>query len=62
MKVLSYSDKDQVGDFTMLPGDIVNFSVAVDRRDDTCRATCVRLHSLVEEQMDTSQREMVCEE
>ncbi len=60
--MLSYSDKDQVGDFTMLPGDIVNFNVAIDRRDDTHRATRVRLHRLVEEQKDTSQREMVCEE
>ncbi|XP_064387702.1 cold shock domain-containing protein E1-like [Halichondria panicea] len=57
VRVLSYSDTDQVGDFTMLSGDIVNFSLAIDKRDGTERATGVRLHRLVEEQKDTSQRE-----
>ena len=59
VRVLSYSDTDQVGDFTMLSGDIVNFSLAIDKRDGTERATGVRLHRLVEEQKDTSQRETV---
>ena len=60
--VVGYTDKDQVGDYTMLPGDVVLFNLAVDRRDRARRATNVRLHCLSEEQKNHSDREVVSEE
>ena len=44
----------------MLPGDIVRFNIAIDRRDGTRRATNVRLHKLIEDQKERSGREKVC--
>jgi len=59
VSTLVYSDKDQVGDFTMLPGDTVTFHLATDKRSGTQRATNVRLGRLVEEQRNKPQRETV---
>ena len=52
-------DKDQLGGYTMLSGDIVIFNLAIDRRTGAQRATNVQLHSLIEEQKDKNGREMV---
>ena len=57
---LPYLDKDQLGGYTMLSGDIVLFSLAVDRRNGDQRATNVQVHKLIEEQKDQNAREMVC--
>ena len=59
MTNLPYTDKDQMGDYTMLPGDIVVFNIAVDRRNGNERATNVLLHRLIEEQREKSSREQV---
>lgn len=40
---ISFGDKDQEGEYTLLPGDIVEFSVATDRRDKLQRATKIVL-------------------
>ena len=56
---LPYLDKDQLGGYTMLSGDIVLFNLAVDRRSGAQRATNVQLHRLIEEQKDKNAREMV---
>ena len=45
MSDIPYGDKDQQGDFTLLPGDIVEFSIATDRRDKLQRATKIELLS-----------------
>ena len=52
-------DKDQLGGYTMLSGDIVLFSLAVDRRNGDQRATNVQVHKLSEEQKDQNARETV---
>ena len=59
LTTLPYSDKDQVGDYTMLAGDIVHFHIATDRRDGSRRATYVRLHRLIEDQKEKTGREKV---
>lgn len=59
LTTLPYSDKDQVGDYTMLAGDIVHFHIATDRRDSARRATYVRLHRLIEDQKEKTGREKV---
>ncbi len=59
MITLPYTDKDQLGDYTMLPGDVVTFNLAVDCRNGDQRATNVILHRLIEEQKDRSGREQV---
>ncbi|XP_052239321.1 cold shock domain-containing protein E1-like [Dreissena polymorpha] len=38
-----FGDKDQDGEYTLLPGDIVEFSIATDRRDKLQRATKIVL-------------------
>jgi hypothetical protein len=43
----------------MLPGDVVIFNLAVDRRNGDQRATNVYLHRLMEEQKDHTGREQV---
>lgn len=40
---LPYGDKDQQNDYTLLVGDIVEFSIATDRRDKLQRATKIKL-------------------
>lgn len=40
---LPYGDKDQQGEYTLLPGDIVEFSIATDRRDKLQHATKIVL-------------------
>lgn len=42
---LPYGDKDQDGEYTLLQGDIVEFSIATDRRDKLQRATRIVLLS-----------------
>jgi cold shock CspA family protein len=54
---LPYTHKDQVGDFTMLAGDIVHFSIATDKRNRAVRATNVTLHKLIESQREPKDRE-----
>lgn len=54
---LPYTDKDQVGGYTMLSGDIVHFSIATDRRNGENRATDVQLYRLIEDQKEESHRE-----
>lgn len=56
---LTYLDKDQLGSYTMLSGDIVLFNLAIDRRSGAQRATNVQLYRLIEEQKDKSARETV---
>ena len=56
---LPYLDKDQLGGYTMLSGDIVLFNLAIDRRNGAQRATNVQVHKLIEEQKDKNAREMV---
>ena len=56
---LPYLDKDQLGGYTMLSGDIVLFNVAIDQRNGDQRATNVQVHKLIEEQKDRNAREMV---
>ena len=56
---LPYLDKDQLGGYTMLSGDIVLFNLAVDRRNGAQRATNVQIHKLIEEQKDQNARETV---
>ena len=58
---LTYLDKDQLGGYTMLSGDIVLFNVAIDRRNGAQRATNVQLHQMIEEQKDNNTRETVSE-
>lgn len=38
-----YGDKDQSGEFTLQVGDVVEFTVATDRRDKLQRATKIEL-------------------
>lgn len=40
---IPYGDKDQQGDYTLQPGDIVDFNIATDRRDKLQRATNIQL-------------------
>jgi len=40
---IQYGDKDQEGDFTLSPGDLVQFNIATDRRDKLQRATNISL-------------------
>ncbi|CAH1799965.1 unnamed protein product [Owenia fusiformis] len=40
---IPYGDKDQTGDYTLQPGDIVAFNIATDRRDKLQRATNIDL-------------------
>jgi cold shock CspA family protein len=54
---LPYAHNDQVGDFTMLAGDIVHFSIATDKRNGAVRATNVTLHKLIESQREPKDRE-----
>lgn len=56
---LPYLDKDQLGGYTMISGDIVLFNLAVDRRNGAQRATNVQVHKLIEEQKDKNARETV---
>ena len=56
---LPYTHKDQVGDYTMLAGDIIHFSIAVDKRNGTVSATNVTMHKLIESQRQTKDRETV---
>lgn len=54
---LPYTHKDQIGDYTMLAGDIVYFSKATDKRSGAVRATNVVLHKLIESQRQPKDRE-----
>jgi len=55
---IPYGDKDQDGEYTLLSGDIVEFSVATDRRDKLQRATNISLlHETFEK--TTERRETV---
>ena len=56
---LAYTHKDQIGDYTMLAGDIIHFSIATDKRNRTVRATNVTIHKLIESQRQTKDRETV---
>ena len=40
---IPYGDKDQKGDYTLQQGDMIEFSVATDRRDKLQRATDIVL-------------------
>lgn len=40
---IPFGDKDQKGDFTLQPGDLVDFKIATDRRDKLQRATQISL-------------------
>lgn len=40
---IPYGDRDQIGEYTLLPGDIVEFYIATDRRDKLQRATNIAL-------------------
>lgn len=40
---IPFGDKDQIGEFTLLPNDWVQFSLATDRRDQLHRATNIEL-------------------
>lgn len=40
---IPFGDKDQQGDYTLQPGDIVDFNIATDRRDKLQRATNIVL-------------------
>ncbi len=40
---IPYGDKDQKGDYTLQPGDFVEFNIATDRRDKLQRATNINL-------------------
>ena len=40
---IPYGDKDQKGDYTLQQGDIIEFSIATDRRDKLQRATNIVL-------------------
>lgn len=40
---IPYGDKDQEGDYTLLQGDLIEFSIATDRRDKLQRATRIKL-------------------
>ncbi|ELU07507.1 hypothetical protein CAPTEDRAFT_158253 [Capitella teleta] len=40
---IPFGDKDQEGDYTLMPGDLVEFNIATDRRDKLQRATCIDL-------------------
>ena len=40
---IPYGDKDQQGDYTLQPGDLVQFNIATDRRDKLQRATNIEL-------------------
>ena len=56
---LPYTHKDQIGDYTMLAGDIVYFAKATDKRSGAVRATNVVLHKLIESQRQPKDRETV---
>ncbi|CAB3989658.1 cold shock domain-containing E1-like [Paramuricea clavata] len=45
---LPYGEKDVLGEFTILPGDVVGFKIATDRRDSLKRATEIYLIKEVE--------------
>lgn len=57
--VLSYTERDQKGSYTMCVGDLVSFRIATDRRDGSTRATKVSLIKLVEEQNKTRERGII---
>ena len=40
---IPFGDKDQKGDHTINPGDLVEFNIATDRRDNLQRATNIVL-------------------
>jgi len=40
---IPYGDKDQKGDYTLQPGDLVEFNIATDRRDKLQRATNITI-------------------
>ena len=40
---IPFGDRDQVGDYTLLVDDIVDFNIATDRRDKLQRATNIVL-------------------
>jgi len=40
---IPFGDRDQVGDYTLLFDDIVDFNIATDRRDKLQRATNIAL-------------------
>ena len=40
---IPFGDRDQVGDYTLLIDDIVDFNIATDRRDKLQRATNIAL-------------------
>ncbi|VDI73536.1 Hypothetical predicted protein [Mytilus galloprovincialis] len=40
---IPFGDKDQGGDYTLLPGDVVECNIATDRRDKLQRATNIKL-------------------
>jgi hypothetical protein len=40
---IPFGDKDQEGDYTLMPGDLVEFNIATDRRDKLQRATHIEL-------------------
>jgi cold shock CspA family protein len=54
---LPYTERDQDGSYTMLPGDIVQFKIATDIRDGSRRATKVSIIKLIEEQQVKPNRE-----
>ena len=56
---IPFGDKDQKGDHTINPGDLVEFNIATDRRDNLQRATNI---VLVEDtfKVNGESREKVC--
>ena len=40
---IPYGDKDQKGEYTLQQGDVIEFSIATDRRDKLQRATNIVL-------------------
>ena len=57
--VLSYTERDQYGSYTMCAGDVVSFRIATDKRDGSTRAAKVSLVKLVEELKQNKIRERV---
>ncbi|XP_028402725.1 cold shock domain-containing protein E1-like [Dendronephthya gigantea] len=54
---LPYGEKDVLGEFTILPGDVVGFKIATDRRDSLRRATEIYLIKEAESSNGGSVRE-----
>ena len=42
-KEIPYGDKDQRGEYTLQPGDLVEFNIATDRRDKLQRGTNIEV-------------------